>query len=167
MIKTINKKGISLIVISIVLVILVLLSGLVIYMGNDIILTSKNTVYARDLEKITEAVSEYYAVNGSLPILKENGKEMKAEKYKSDIKELLGEDKLAILEFEIKENNDEEAIFYEIDISKIGIDDIKYGVKENEHDLFLVSSESHVIYYYIGYENRTGVYFSNTQIIRK
>ena len=162
--KTNTKGGIALISLSIVLIILVLISGVITYIGYDIIVTAKNTAYAKDMETITDSVMEYYAVNGSFPIL-ENGKEVTTDEYEQDIIDLLGEEAALRLANEIIKNNDEEAVFYEIDISKIGIDDLKFGIKENENDIYVISNDSHIIYYYLGYENSSGLYFSNSNMM--
>lgn len=161
-----NKVGIALIALSIVIIILVLISGIVTYVGYNIITTSKNTAYAKDMETITDSVIEYYAVNGSLPIL-EGGKEITSDEYKQYVKNVIGEEASRKLETEFTKNDDEDATFYEIDISKIGIDDLKYGIKKDENDVYVISNNSHIIYYYKGYENNSGLHFSNTDLMEK
>ena len=161
-----NRYGIALITLSIILMVLVLLSGVITYIGYDIMVTAKNTAFAKDMETIVDSIEEYYAVNGSLPVL-EDGKKITADVYKSNIEELLGETLANELAEELVKNDDENATFYEIDISKIGIDDLKYGIKETPDDIYVISSDSHIVYYYCGYENSSGFYFSNTDLIDK
>jgi len=72
-----------------------------------------------------------------------------------------------LLESIIVKNGDKEAMFYEVDISKIGIEDMKFGVRKNENDIFLVSNESHVVYYYPGYEIGENIYFDSMNILDK
>lgn len=166
MIKIKNKSGISLIVLSIVLMVLVMLSGVIVYIGYDIMVTAKNTVFAKDIQTISDAISEYYAVNGSAPILN-SGLEITSEKYIENIGTLVGEKAQKALNDEFIINNDQSTVFYEVDMSKIGIEDVKYGIKSNENDLFLISSNSNVVYYYVGYENNSGIYFSNSVLVEK
>jgi len=160
------KKGIALISVALVIMVLVMISGIVTYVSYDIIEISKQTSYAKELENISDAVEEYYAVNGSIPALS-GGLELTVEEYKKNIEEINGSKITEILAEEITANNDEEAIFYEIDISKIGIEDLKLGLKSNEYDIFLISNESHNVYYYQGYEINGNVYFSNINIMDK
>lgn len=164
--KQTPKKGIALVTLSIVIVILVLLSGIITFVSYDIMTTAKNTAFAKDMETINDAVTEYYAVNGNIPVLS-GGKEITADKYKESINKLLGEEALANLIDELNKNGDEEAVFFEIDISKIGIDDLKFGIKENENDIYIISNNSNKVYYYLGYENSSGLYFSNIDMIGK
>ena len=166
--KNNTKVGIALIALSIVILILVLISGIVTYIGYDIITTAKNTAYAKDMETITDSVMEYYVVNGSLPVL-DVGKEITAHDYEQEIKNVLGDEAAIKLATELIQNEDEDAILYEIDISKIGVDDLTYGVKKNgnENDIYVISNISHIIYYYVGYENSSGLYFSNSDIMEK
>lgn len=164
--KTDVKAGIALISLSIVILILVLLSGIVTYVGYDIIKTAKNTAYAKDMETITDSVMEYYAVNGSLPVL-ESGKEVTAEEFKEEVRSILGEEASIKLLLEIIKNNDQNATFYEIDISKIGIEDLNFGIKETSTDIYVISNSSHIVYYYLGYEHSSELHFSNAYIIDK
>lgn len=146
--------------------VLIMISGIVTYVSYDMITISKQTTYAKDLENISDAVEEYYAVNGSIPVL-DGGLEVTAEQYKANIEVINGTKITEILTEEIAINNDENATFYEIDISKIGVEDLKLGLKSDEYDLFLVSNDSHVVYYYQGYEINGNVYFSNVNIMDK
>ena len=161
-----NKRGIALISVVITILILTMISGIITYVSYDMINLTKETAYAKDLTTISNAVEEYYAVNGSIPRL-EDGLEFSAAQYKENIEGINGTNYVDALNDEMTINEDGKAIFYEIDISKIGVDDLKYGVKNDENDLFLVSNDSHIVYYYPGYVIDGNIFFSNTKIINK
>lgn len=162
--KKSDKRAIALISIMIIITVLLLLSGIVTYAGKEIIITSKETTFIKNMETINDSVEEYYIVNGSIPNL-EDEIGISVSQYKENIRILNGNKAEEKLSSEIIKNGDEEAIFYEIDISKIGIDEIVYGTKENEYDFYLVSNVSHKVYYYPGYEIGNELHFSGIDII--
>lgn len=161
--KNTCKEGIALVSVVLAIMVLLMLSGLVTYIGNDMINTSKMTAFAKDTDIIYEAAEEYYIVNGDIPTLA-GGVQFDYETYLNSITDSKYSETLIS---EISANEDQEAMFYEIDLSKIGIEDSRYGVKSNEDDIFLISNNSHCIYYYPGYEVQGNIYFSNTFIISK
>ena len=161
--KSTNKRAIALISLVMVIMVLTLLAGMVTYVSVDLIKETKKITFATDTETIYDAVQEYYTVNGDIPVL-DNGAQFDSTTYVASI----ADDNYAeALSDEIIANGDEYAIFYEIDITQIGIKDTKYGVKETENDIFLVSNVSHNIYYYPGRKINNDIFFSNTYILEK
>lgn len=164
------KKAIALISLVMVIIVLIMISGITTYLGYDILYESKKTAYAKDILAVQEAVEEYYMVNGSIPNL-DGGKVIDATQYIANINTLKGTDASNFLSLEIQNNNDdgEDVVFYEIDLSKIGIEESSYGVKENgnENDIYLVSNDTHVVYYYPGHNIDGKVYFSNLEMLNK
>lgn len=142
-----------------------LISGMVTYISYDMIVESKKTAFLHDIGVVNDAVEEYYAVNGTLPILS-SGAEITVNEYKQKINQLYDADALNSLTEEITLNNDLESDFYEIDISKLNIESSKFGLKESETDVFLVSTNN-LVYYYSGYKTSTGIYFSAVKILDK
>lgn len=124
---------------------------------------SKRTTFLHDIGIVNDSVEEYYAVNGSLPILS-SGIEITVDEYRQKINQTYDEDALNSLNEELTLNNDLESNFYEVDISKLNIDSSSLGMKYDEMDVFLVSTNN-VIYYYSGYETSTGIYFSNVKLV--
>lgn len=161
-----NKKGISLVSLIIVIITLIMISGIITYIGYDMVSESKEVTFAKDIQTLIDAAEEYYAVNGSIPTL-EGGMELTAAEYIENIKNINGNEISNILEEEISTNGDNEATFFEIDISKLGIKEMKLGIKENENDIYLISNNSHIVYYYQGYEVKDNVYFSSSQLTNK
>ena len=142
-----------------------LISGMVTYISYDMIVESKKTAFLHDIGVVNDAVEEYYAVNGTLPILS-SGIEITANEYKQKINQLYDVDALNSLKEELNLNNDLDSNFYEVDISKLNIEASKFGLKETETDVFLVSTNN-LVYYYSGYKMATGIYFSGVKILDK
>ena len=165
MIDNVNKRGIALISIVIAIIILMMLAGIVTYMGSDIIQTTKSTAFANDINTIYEATQEYYAVNGSLPVVELT--ERTATDYLEDIRNIFGEDAAESLSSELSKNGDSGATFFKVDIEKIGIKELHYGNETDSRDFFLISTVSQEIYYYEGYEIDDELHFSNVTIMEK
>lgn len=138
---------------------------MVTYISYDVIAESKKTAFLHDIGVVNDAVEEYYAVNGTMPILN-SGIEITANEYKQKVNQLYDADALNCLNEEIALNNDLGSNFYEVDISKINIESSKFGLKKTETDVFLVSTNN-IVYYYSGYETSTGIYFSGAKILDK
>lgn len=165
MIDNVNKRGIALISIGIAIIILMMLAGIVTYMGSDIINSTKSTAFAKDINTIYEATQEYYAVNGSLPVVADT--ERAAGEYINDIENKLGEEAKASLSEELTKNGDSGAMLFKVDIEKIGIKELHYGNGADAMDFFLISTNSQEIYYYKGYEIDNELYFSNVNLMEK
>ena len=161
--KTASRKGIALVSMAIIILILLLFAGVVTYVSNDIIDESKKTAFAKDIAVIYEAAQEYYAVNGDIPSLND-GVVMDFETYKS---ETINAKYLQVLEEEVVKNNDEQSIFYEIDMTKIGVDTSKYGTKQTEDDIYLISNLTQNVYYFPGIKINKNIYFSDINIVEK
>ena len=169
--KRINIQGITMVSLGIIILVLLLLSGIVTYASRDIITEAKEVTYTKNMSSISDAVQEYYSVNGDLPILpnSEYGKELTKEQYVNAIKNFYGEEFSNALTQEIQKNGDESSIFYEIDISKLNIDELAYGTKKDDdwNDIFLVASDSNVVYYLKGIKISKKIYFSGEYLLNK
>lgn len=160
-----KKSGIALVSLTIIIIVLMLIAGIVTYVSYDIMTEGKKTAFLHDMETIDSAVEEYYAVNGTFPILN-TGVEITAEEFKEKIKELYDTAAADNLNEELTQNNDLEATFYEIDLTKLNVETSEFGVKEEAEDIFLISSNNN-IYYYAGYQIVNDVYFSNAKTMDK
>ena len=159
-----SKRGVSLISLVVITIVLVMLSGLVTYMSTDMIIDSKKVAFKKNMETLSDAVEEYYAVNGDIPVLSEGAVFTKAE-YESLVSEDYGTKYSQALALEIIENGDENSTFYEVDISKIGIKDLNYGTGEDENDIFLIANDSHLVYYLKGMKIKDDIIFSSTFVL--
>lgn len=158
--KTKKQYGIALVSLVVSILIIFMLGGIVTYSGRDMLMKSKSVGFAKDIETIYDAAQEYYMVNGSIPS-KEEGLFFDAETYVSNISEFRDESAGDILEHEMTLNEEQDSIFYEIDTSKIGIDETKLGVYKDENDFFVISNITKQIYYYPGFKINGKVYFSD------
>lgn len=163
--KKLKKSGIALVSLTIIIIVLMLISGIVTYVSYDIMSEGKKTAFLHDVEVVNSAVGEYYAVNGSNPILS-TGTQITASQYKQKINELYDENAAESLTQELTQNGDLEATFYEIDLAKLNVETSKFGVKAEAEDIFLISSNNN-IYYYSGYQIANDIYFSNVKIMDK
>lgn len=161
-----KNSGIALISLVVSILIIFMLTGIVTYTGRDILVNSKETAFAKDIEAIYDAAQEYYMVNGSIPS-KEEGMSFDMDTYISSISELEDENVANALEQELGLNEEQDSVFYEIDISKIGVEETKYGVNKNENDFFVISNTTQKIYYYPGFKINENVYFSNILLMEK
>ncbi len=163
MIKNNGKRAIALISLVLVILVLLMITGLITYVSVDMIAEAKKVAFSKDMTTIYDSVQEYYAVNGDIPVL-EGGYELSADAYRNSITEASHK---TALNTEIINNGDEAATFYEIDMSKLGIEEMSYGVKKTATDVFLVSNVSQNIYYYQGREFNNNIHFSNSYILEK
>ena len=163
MIKRMGKKAIALISLAILLAVMIMLAGVVSYVASDMITNSKLVKFSKDMTTIYDAVQEYYAVNGAIPV-REGGLELDVAEYKSNV---TNGDYLNVLTNEIAGNQDENSTFFQIDMTKIGIEDSTYGIEKTSKDIFLVSNGSNLIYYYPGFKIKGDIYFSSSYILDK
>lgn len=159
------RNGITLISLVIIVIALMMIAGIITYVSYDIISETKKTTFLNDLSSINDAVDEYYSVNGSLPTLK-GGNQITVTEYKQKINELYGKEALDSLISELELNDDLASNFFQIDMNKINVDSSKFGIRKDETDIFLISSNNN-IYYYSGYELQKKIYFSMVKIIDK
>ena len=67
-----SNKGVTLIVLTIMVVVLLIITGMLIYGSKSQIRTKKLNELYDDIEILNSKVSEYYLKNGSIPLVDEN-----------------------------------------------------------------------------------------------
>ena len=67
-----SNKGVTLIVLTIMVVVLLIITGMLIYGSKSQIRTKKLNELYDDIEILNNKVSEYYLKNGSIPLVDEN-----------------------------------------------------------------------------------------------
>lgn len=155
------KKGISLVMVVITLVILSLLSTVVIISAGSIIRSSKLNNFSTNMSKIQDSVISYYATRGNLPI-----------KSNSDVfnkMELLGlveANRREQLSTELNKNGDNNSDFYYVDVEKLGLHNLALDITTTSNSL-IVNSEGTHVYYIEGYEINGVYYFSITKDMEK
>lgn len=63
-----NKKGITLVSLSVVIVVILILTSVLIYNVRDSLGTSNLRAMRNDIENLRDKINEYYAANGSIPV---------------------------------------------------------------------------------------------------
>lgn len=151
------KRGVTLTVLMITIVIMVILSStIIINVGSDITDTRKTT-FASDLKVVEDAVSVYYIQNDKLP----SDEEAMSEK---EILTISGSDNMNYLKEELSLNGDDNenldmGSFYKIDLSKLNIENISKGINGG-NDVYVVSLSSLKVYYLAGLSLDGTKYFS-------
>lgn len=153
-----SKKGISLIVLVITLIVLTILASVVIFTSSDTTNMSKKAAFALDLEQLEEAADEYYLTNNNLPVVSE------VEYTKAELVGLVDASKRTLLSSEITENNDTNAIFYKLDLSKLPVENSSRGLGtgSDSTDIYVIANDTHNIYYLNGEAIEDTYYFSLT-----
>lgn len=153
-----GKKGISLAILVITIIVMIILASTVIYISADLTNDSKKVAFELDLTQIEESVTDYYLNNGELPIV------LDSQYSKSEFVQLIT-DGADGLNSEISENGNDEATFYEIDLSKISVEGSTRGLKfdGDNTDAYFVSSIGFNVYYLKGEQIGGVYYFSLTE----
>lgn len=152
------KRGISLVVLIITIIIMVLLAGLAITGTSNVISRAQKNDFAVELSTITDKIKEYYLTFGNLPVknAKLTFQEIVAKQTNDVYKEKLNE--------EVALNNDLVNEFYIVDLTVLNVDDIERGMALDDTDVFLVSSANLNLYYLKGVELEEEIYFSMAKL---
>lgn len=161
-----NKSGISLVFLAITIVVLVIIAGAGITVTNNMINNSKKVAFADDLRHIQDLVKEYYVSNGTLPVVNITDGSLcfTKEQFLQDQQELYR----STLESEMEFNYDESEtnLFYQIDLSKIGVESSTRGTGTiADRDIYVMSKDTMTVYYYKGYIIDDIIYYSITDKI--
>lgn len=154
-----NKKGISLVILTITIIVMIILASVVIYIAADTTNNSKMAAFASDLEQVEDLVNEYYLANGTLPVVSS------ATGYnKTQFTGLITNGKSTLVS-EIISNGDDSAVFYKLDLSKLDIESTKRGLEADGDttDAYFVASNTFNVYYLKGRKIANDYYFSLTK----
>lgn len=151
------KKGVSLIVLSITIVVLAVLTTVMLVGTTEISDKTRVAKLGEEFKLLEDTIKEYYAINGTLPI------DSEAKYTKTQLINLntLGQGEL--LQAEIDKNKDATSTFYEINYSLISTTIKERGIEVTQDDIYVVSSNNNV-YYVQGVTIGEKVYFSLANI---
>lgn len=155
-----NKSGISLVILAVTIIILIIIAGAGIVVSNNMIDNSKKAAFADDLRQIQDMVKEYYITNNSLPIYMEEELGVQYTKQQFLTNQLSTDQQILIEELMFNKDDNEENIFYRVDLEKIGITSSSRGTGKTTTDIYVVSENSMTVYYFEGYEINDEVYYS-------
>lgn len=109
-----HKKGLSLVVLIITIILLLILTTAVIVSTQDNVDNARLSSFANEINQIQDAVDSYYIINNSLPTTSET---LTIE----EVKNLIDSNYITDFVKEVELNLDTNAIFYNIDLSLIEI----------------------------------------------
>ena len=110
-----SNKGVTLIVLTIMVVVLLIITGMLIYGSKSQIRTKKLNELYDDIEILNSKVSEYYLKNGSIPLVDENTPYITNTSEGKDFENLLKANGANEISFNV--NDDEN--YYVLDINKL------------------------------------------------
>lgn len=152
-----KKQGITMVILVATVVIALIIMSVSILAIKNSIKNATLTTFKEELVSISQAVETYYLLNKEMPSFEQTSTSYSA----SDLENLtLSKDDF---NNEISLNNEEEnTVFYKIDLSKINVDKTVRGNKKNsdESDIYIVAYPSFNIYYLKGINVDNVYYFS-------
>ena len=156
-----NRKGISLIMLIITIVLaLILVMSTAAVVGNAIN-NSRITTFASDVLEVQDALKSYYIQNDVIPVLGDEKvySQLEIEDFLENAKQI------ALFEEELSLNGDFNdnrnlGAFYILDIGALGVEQTARGLQEQENDVYVASYPSMNVYYLKGLSTRKTTYFS-------
>ena len=162
MINLKNDKGVTLLVLTITIIVLLIITSITIGNAkNQLGIGKVNNLYS-DLDSISTKVSDYYLKNNSLPVF-ENNIYMNSKNELGVLFESNGGEKSVI-------NSNDDGAYYVIDLSKLENLTLNYGSDyknwsesstfQTYQDLYIINGVTHQIYYPKGITYSGNVYFT-------
>ena len=157
-----NEKGVTLIVLTITIIVLLIITSIIISNSNiQLGIKKVNNLYA-DIESISTKVTDYYITNNSLPVFEKaflNDKTM----METFITATGGDSSII--------NPNDSGVYYVIDLSKLDNLTLNYGkdyltwsetgnIKDSQ-DLYIINQVSHQIYYPNGIKYNDEIYYTS------
>lgn len=142
-----NKRGVTTTVIILAVVIMFIILTTATIIGSRNIETVNYEEYVSQLNRVSDAVNEYFIQNETLPTNSAN--EIIAKASLPDA-----------LKNELTKNQDLDNNLYVVDMSKITVNNVNKGTGDSlNRDVFLVAENTNNIYYYKGYKYRGMLYY--------
>ncbi len=139
------KKGVSLLIVSVAIVVMLILVSSASIIGSNAINSANFEEYTNVLARVNNLVNEYVVENNALPVTNEIVS-----------KESLGNEFLN----QVDENGDLENDFYVVDMSKINVPTIELGNGSVAgKDVFIVAANSNNVYYMMGFKYKGRTYY--------
>lgn len=141
------KKGISLLVLMVAITVMAIVISTASVMGASSINAANYDEYIATIQRVVDDVNAYYLINKELPV---TGEVLSASAMGT---EFMGS---------VAQKGDESDTLLVVNVDLLGDSTIKKGRgKVETKDVFLVSKNSHNVYYLQGYQYKNKVYFSN------
>lgn len=157
-----NDKGVTLIVLTITIIVLLIITGITITNSRKQLAIKKlNNLYS-DIEAISTKVSDYYVKNDSLPIFEDNPYMSDRASFGTFISYKGGDQSII--------NTNDNGEYYVLNLSKLDNLTLNYGADykkwdssstyETYQDLYIINKVTHQIYYAQGIEYDGEKYFT-------
>lgn len=155
MLNRLNRKsGISLIVLSITIIVMIILASTTIISYNGILEDTLKKDFANEIYSIQKLVGSYKFLNGEYPILDEYVLNM--DKIEENYR----------FEFENESIVDGNIKLYVIDLNKCDVQNVKRGNKKNDKDIYVVSKDTGIVYYIDGVVINNMKYYTLTSDLK-
>jgi len=141
------KSGISLVVLATTIIIMVILTGVVIFGIQNVVKETEKNEFVIELETIEDKVKEYYMLIGNLPIRPD-----KSYNTSTLLSELTEASKQSLLRDEINLNKDNNNEFLVLDTVLLELEINERGKNIDNTDVFVVATNSLNVYYLKGIE---------------
>ncbi|MBR5227811.1 MAG: hypothetical protein IKV94_04145 [Clostridia bacterium] len=148
-----TKKGISLVVLTITLIVMAILAGLIIINMVDSTKEANRVAFMKELKTVLEACNGYFLENGELPIVQG------IEYSKNDLLNIVPQNSSLIQE-EMNLNKDNSDKYYKVDLSLLNAKGGLVGATSDAGDFFVINKNVSQIYYLKGFEIGNELYFS-------
>lgn len=149
-----NKSGISLIMLSVTVVVMIILASATIVSYNNIITDTLKKDFANEIYTIQKLVEQYEFLNNEYPV---------NEEYILDVSEIDEEFKF---QFEKENITDNKLKLYVIDLAKCDVEHVKRGNSLNDKDKYVVSKDTGIVYYFDGIVIDNIRYYTLTKDLR-
>lgn len=146
-----NKRGISLIILGITIIVMSILASAVMIGVRDFNVQANDVVFAQELKAILQATNEYYLNNGEYPTSQTYTRQQVIDMA-------ISEDYKTELQNEMSLNKDISQEYYKVDLNLISTGG---GIFASEEDpVYVINVDATDIYYPKGFEVEGVVYFS-------
>lgn len=152
------KKGITLAVLSVVILIMVIFTTAVATTGSMALNNSKKLKFAAEIALVQEMVDEYVSEqNGEYPV---------RASFEVNLSNVTTN---SITQFDNEPKNSNSITLYEIDFSLMGKADLVYGTKKHgdAKDVYAVSQETGIVYYIKGVKVSKITYYTLTNDLKE
>ncbi len=150
-----EKRGITLIVLTVTIVVLVILATTIVYTGSDLVNDTKKSEFAKEIYTIKTMLKEYNFREGKYPVVD-----------KIDIS-LSSFDSSFVKQFSNESGYSSGTIsLSEIDLYELGVDNISRGTGETLKDKYFVSEETGNVYYLEGEKYGKNIYYTLTDELK-
>lgn len=159
-----EKKGVTMLVLILTIILIVIISGAVISNLNVTTENANLSNFANNISQIQDKARSMYILENKLPVSNV------AEKLtREDLLELVETENQNAFFDELNENGEgKNARFYKVDLDKVGVDKTIIGSeKDGEDDIYVISINSLKVYYLRGVEYDNNMYFSINSKISK